>query len=176
MLILITNCFYSDKRRVDCALAGAAWQQLPCAGGRACVEESEQAAGAGGAVQKKRLASKRWAVLFWIYHNFPAAEFLQCVFFHHSSEPVAAAVAERDRSSSALWRMYDRIYAALGWASVVRDAGEKGIPPCPCETGATGPEVPFHNSIISNFVVYQDRLETNFCSYSRTQKIQNGFV
>jgi len=27
--------------------------------------------------------------------------------------------------------------------------------------GSTGAEVPFHNSILGNFMVYQDRLETN---------------
>jgi len=39
----------------------------------------------------------------------------------------------------------------------------------------TGAEVPFHDSIISNFMVFEDRLETNLLQYSRTQKIQNVF-
>jgi len=46
-----------------------------------------------------------------------------------------------------------------------RDAGGwrhgGGIAPLPVQKGATGAEVPFHNSIIDNFMVYQDRLETN---------------
>jgi len=39
--------------------------------------------------------------------------------------------------------------------------------------------MPFQNGIIDNFMVYQDRLETNVlqaCSYLRTQKIKNGFL
>jgi len=33
--------------------------------------------------------------------------------------------------------------------------------PCPCKWGTTLVEVPFHNSIIDNFMVDQDRLKTN---------------
>ena len=47
-----------------------------------------------------------------------------------------------------------------------RDAGERwnnGVTsPLPFPKGATGADVPFHNRIIGNFMVYQDRLETNF--------------
>jgi len=32
---------------------------------------------------------------------------------------------------------------------------------CPFKRGATGAEVPFHNSIIGNFMVKQDGLEIN---------------
>jgi len=32
---------------------------------------------------------------------------------------------------------------------------------CPFKRGATGAEVPFHNSVIGKFMVYQDRLEIN---------------
>jgi len=32
---------------------------------------------------------------------------------------------------------------------------------CPFKRGASGAEVPFHNSVIGNFMVYQDRLEIN---------------
>jgi len=32
----------------------------------------------------------------------------------------------------------------------------------PFQKGAAGVEVPFHNSIIGHFIVYQDRLETYF--------------
>jgi len=35
------------------------------------------------------------------------------------------------------------------------------LPPCPLKEGETGAQVPLHNSIISNFMIYQDRLETN---------------
>jgi len=45
------------------------------------------------------------------------------------------------------------------------DAGERGndgvIAPWPFIKGATEAEVPYHNSIISHFMVYKDRLETN---------------
>jgi len=44
---------------------------------------------------------------------------------------------------------------ARGW----RHGG--GTAPLPFQKGATGAEVPFHTSIIGNFMVYQDRLETN---------------
>ena len=36
-----------------------------------------------------------------------------------------------------------------------------GIAPLTFQKGATGMEVPFHNSIIANFMVCQDRPETN---------------
>ena len=32
---------------------------------------------------------------------------------------------------------------------------------CPFERGAVGTDVPFYNSIIDNFIVYQDRIETD---------------
>jgi len=56
-----------------------------------------------------------------------------------------------------------------------RDAGTavhyRGYcPPCPLKEGA---QVPLHNSIIRNFMIYQDRLERNLL---RTHKIQNGFL
>ena len=47
---------------------------------------------------------------------------------------------------------------------------------CIFKRGATGTQVPFHNSIIGNFMVYQDRLEINIYSYSGTQIIQNNFL
>jgi len=39
--------------------------------------------------------------------------------------------------------------------------GGGGIAPLPFQKEATWAEVSFHNSIIGNFMVYQDRLETN---------------
>jgi len=46
-----------------------------------------------------------------------------------------------------------------------RDAGGwmhgGGTAPLSFQKGETGTEVPFHNSIIGNFMVYQDRPETN---------------
>jgi len=44
---------------------------------------------------------------------------------------------------------------ARGW----RHGG--GIAPLTFQKSATGAEVRFHNSIIGNFMVYQDRSETN---------------
>jgi len=48
---------------------------------------------------------------------------------------------------------------------LVRDAGTRvhygGTAPLTFERGATGTQVPLHNSIINNFMIYQDRLETN---------------
>jgi len=41
------------------------------------------------------------------------------------------------------------------------DAGEPDISTLLFKRRVTGTEVPFHNSIIGNFMVYQDRLETN---------------
>jgi len=54
-----------------------------------------------------------------------------------------------------------------------RDAGEHPIAPLPFQRGETGAEVPFYKIIIGNFMVYQDRIETNSCTYSRTHKLQN---
>jgi len=51
-----------------------------------------------------------------------------------------------------------------------------GVLPLAFEKWITRAEVPFHNRITGNFMVYQDRLETIYCSYSRTQKIQNVFL
>jgi len=34
--------------------------------------------------------------------------------------------------------------------------------PCLLNWVATGAQVPLHNSIIRNFMIYQDRIETNF--------------
>jgi len=51
-------------------------------------------------------------------------------------------------------------------SDVLRDAGT-GVhdggtaPPALWIGGSTGTHVPLHNSIISNFMIYQDRLETN---------------
>jgi len=41
---------------------------------------------------------------------------------------------------------------------------DKGASPCLVKGVATGAQVPLHNSIISNFMIYhyQDRIETNF--------------
>ena len=39
---------------------------------------------------------------------------------------------------------------------------ERGaLSPCPVIKGATGAAVPFYENIVSNFMVYQDRIETN---------------
>jgi len=37
----------------------------------------------------------------------------------------------------------------------------QGITPLPFEKGATGAQMPLHSSIISNFMNYQDQVETN---------------
>jgi len=37
----------------------------------------------------------------------------------------------------------------------------RGTAPCLLKGGATGAQVPLHNSITSNFMIYQDRLEIN---------------
>ena len=43
--------------------------------------------------------------------------------------------------------------------------------------GATGQEVPFHNNIIGIISWFIDtELKQIYCSYSRTQKIQKGFL
>jgi len=45
---------------------------------------------------------------------------------------------------------------------VIPGAPESGdIAPCLFKKGATGQEVPLHNSVIGNLTVYQDWLETN---------------
>jgi len=36
------------------------------------------------------------------------------------------------------------------------------LSPCPVIKGATGAAVPFYKNIVSNFMVHQDRIETNF--------------
>jgi len=56
------------------------------------------------------------------------------------------------------------------------DAGERGIATLAFQKQGNGANVPFRNSITGKFMICQDRLETNYCSYSPTQKIQNGFL
>jgi len=41
------------------------------------------------------------------------------------------------------------------------EAWREHCPLCSFKRGATGADVPFHNSIIGNFIVYEDRLEIN---------------
>jgi len=44
------------------------------------------------------------------------------------------------------------------------------LSPFPLKRGPTGAQVPLHNSIISNFMIYQDRLETNLLQlFAHTQ-------
>jgi len=50
------------------------------------------------------------------------------------------------------------------------------IAPSALSKGAAVAEVSFHDNIIGNFMVYQDRLETYSYSYLGTRKIQNGFL
>jgi len=50
-----------------------------------------------------------------------------------------------------------------------RDTGERGHCPFPFIRGTTGAEMPFHRSVIGNFMVYQDRLET-FIAAIRTAR------
>jgi len=50
------------------------------------------------------------------------------------------------------------------------------ISPCPLKRGQRVGEVLFDSSSITgNFTVNQDRLQTIYCSYTPTQKIQSSF-
>jgi len=49
------------------------------------------------------------------------------------------------------------------------------IAPCPLERGATWVEVPFHNNIIGNFMVYQDQFETNLLQLSAHPETSERF-
>ena len=53
-----------------------------------------------------------------------------------------------------------------------KQKSDTGISLCPLKRGR---RCIVHHSIVGNIMVYQDRVETNFCSYSRNKKIQNGF-
>jgi len=46
----------------------------------------------------------------------------------------------------------------------------------PFQRGEAGEEVPFYDSIVGNFMVYQDRRETILLQLLATQKIDNGFL
>jgi len=50
------------------------------------------------------------------------------------------------------------------------------LPLCPFKRWAALTEVSFHKNIIGNFMVYQDRLETNSYSCLGTRKIQVEFL
>jgi len=50
------------------------------------------------------------------------------------------------------------------------------LPLCPFKRGVALAGVSFHNNITGNFMVDQDRLETNSYSYLGTRKIQNEFL
>jgi len=59
-----------------------------------------------------------------------------------------------------------------------RDVGERvhvgGIASLPFQKGATGAEVPFHNNVIGNFVVYQDRIERNLLQLPKKNYFLSG--
>jgi len=61
-----------------------------------------------------------------------------------------------------------------------RHAGEREndgeIFPLTFQKGGNGGGVPFHSTIIGNFMVINVGLKQIYCNYSRTQKIQNGFL
>jgi len=61
------------------------------------------------------------------------------------------------------------------------DAGERwhyeGISSPAFQNGSSGAEVSFHNSIIGIISLFiKVELKEIYCSYSRTQKVQNGFL
>jgi len=62
--------------------------------------------------------------------------------------------------ASELCAFKHRLSLALSW-----DAGtgvhDGVLPPCLLRGRVMGAQVPLRNSIISNFMIYQDRLETN---------------
>jgi len=49
------------------------------------------------------------------------------------------------------------------------------LPPLTFQKGVTGAVVPFHNSIIGNFMVYQARIETNFLQLFAHPENSEGF-
>jgi len=48
-------------------------------------------------------------------------------------------------------------------------------PPALSKGGGTGAEVPFHNNVIGNFVVYQYRVETNLLQLFAHRETSEGF-
>jgi len=52
----------------------------------------------------------------------------------------------------------------------------EALPLFPFERGATGAEVPFHNSITGNSWFIKIDFKQIYCSYSDTQKIQDYFL
>ena len=54
---------------------------------------------------------------------------------------------------------------------------KEALSPCLCigGGGATGVEAPFHKSVIGNLMLYHDRMEQIYCSFSCTYKLQYVF-
>jgi len=63
---------------------------------------------------------------------------------------------------------------------IFRDAGTRvhygGTAPCPLKGGATGAQVPLHNSIISNSIILTRSTWNKFIAAIRAHKNQNGFL
>jgi len=61
-----------------------------------------------------------------------------------------------------------------------KNAGERGngrgISSLQYEKGETGTEVPFHDNIIGNFMVYQYRIETNLLQLFALRENSEGFL
>jgi len=56
-------------------------------------------------------------------------------------------------------------------SQVDREAGKRfPLLPCLFKSGATGTEMPFHHSIVSNFMLYQDRLNNTFVEAIRAPR------
>jgi len=62
----------------------------------------------------------------------------------------------------------------FSYSQVRRGAG--ALFPCSFKREATGTEVTFNNSIVSDFMVNTIYLKQIHCSYSRAHNIQNGFL
>ena len=63
----------------------------------------------------------------------------------------------------------------IGSGTAERRCITGAVTPWTLKGGETGAQVSLHDSIISNSMIYQDRLETNLLKLSRTHQIQNGF-
>ena len=55
----------------------------------------------------------------------------------------------------------ERTYEVTGTGTPERGCITGALPPCLFKGGATGAQLPLHNSIISNFMIYHDPFETN---------------
>jgi len=101
--------------------------------------------------------------------------------FLHSINDFIIPRRKNDRILNSIFKILHNAYNSRMTETtlVPKEAGEcshgGGKAPCPFKKGSTGAYVPFNNSVVGISWFIKIDLKQIYCSYSHTQKIQNGF-